>query len=225
LTLERAKERRQERLGTQKEKGHDVSCPCGSWIIHGGQAKGHRVMRRVRRGSGCAEVFDVAVGAEADVVGQVETVVVGVCVNYDFVGAPVPIVAVAVVGGEDAEREAAEPEAFAIAAGDAPDVARAEAAAEAAVSPGMINVIADVSAAGVVADPLAVGMNVGGVGMAVLVLEIAMLVGRVSGSVMNGRRAVLGNCLMGRFLMRRRMLASFLRESGGGRNERESEYG
>jgi hypothetical protein len=54
-------------------------------------------------------------------------------------------------------------------------------------------------------------MDVRSVGMAILILEIAMLVGRASGSAVNRWRAVLRNRLMGRFLMRRRMLASFLR--------------
>jgi hypothetical protein len=75
----------------------------------------------------------------------------------------------------------------------------------------MIDVVANVGAAGVMADPLAVGMDVRSVGMAILILEIAMLVGRASGSAVNRWRAVLRNRLMGRFLMRRRMLASFLR--------------
>lgn len=167
----------------------------------------------------------MAVGAQADVVGEVEAVVVGVFVDYDLVGAPIPIVAIAVVGGEDAEGEAAEPEAFAIAAGDAPDVPGTKAAAEVAVSPRMIDVEVNVGAASVMADPFAVGMDVRGVGMAALVFEITMLVGRVNGCAMSRGRTVLGNRLMGRFLMRSRMLASFLRESGGGRNERESEYG
>jgi hypothetical protein len=159
----------------------------------------------------------VTVGAEADVVSQVEAVVVGVLVNYDLVGAPVPIVAEAVVGGEDAEGEAAEPEAFAIAAFDAPDVAAAEAAFEAAVGPGMIDMVVDVSAAGVVADPFAVGMDVGRVGMAFLVVESTALLGLASGSVMHGWRAMLGRA-------RWRSFVPFLRESRNGTDERECKY-
>ena len=164
-----------------------------------------------------AEVLDVAVGAEADVVGEVEAVVVRVFVDYDLVSAPVPVVAEAIVGGENVEVEAAEPEAFAIAAFDAPDVAAAETACEAAVIPGMIDMVVDVSATGVVTDPLAVGVDVRRVGVAFPVVERAVLVGLASGSVMHGWRAMLGRT-------RRRSFVPFLRKSRNGTDERECEY-
>ena len=116
-----------------------------------------------------AEVLNVAVGAEADVVGQVKAVVVGVFEYADLVGAPVPIIAEAVVSGSDAEVEAAEPEAFTIAAFDAPDMAASETATEAAVSPGMIDVIVGIIATGVVADPFAVVVDVRSFGVAAFV--------------------------------------------------------
>lgn len=100
------------------------------------------------------------VGAEADVIGQVPAVVIGILVDDDLVGVPEPIVAVIEVRGRDGEIKAAEPEALAIAAGDAPDVAAAEAAVEVAVLPRMIEMETGVIAAGIVADPLAVGVDV-----------------------------------------------------------------
>ena len=178
----------------EKERGHDESCPYKLVV---------------------AEVFDVAIGAEADVVSQVETVVVGVFVDGDFVGAPVPVVAEAVVGGENAEGEAAEPEAFTIAAFDAPDVAAAEAAGEAAMSPRMIDMVMDVGAAGVVADPFAVGVDVRCVGMAGFVGIVSILNGMSVGPCRrrtSGRRA------------RGRSSVSFLGESRNGTDERECEY-
>ncbi len=116
-----------------------------------------------RRGCGglaVAEIFDVAVGAEADVVGEVPAVVIGIFEDGDLVIGPIPIVAEAVVRRSDAEIEAAEPEARSIAAADAPNVAAAEAAGEAAMLPGMIEVIVGIIAASVVANPFAVGMDV-----------------------------------------------------------------
>ncbi len=76
------------------------------------------------------------------------------------------------VKGGDAEIEAAKPET----AGDlrlsnAPDVTAAEAAGEPTVLPGMIEVKADIIAARVVPDPLAVAMDVRGFGMTFLVVE------------------------------------------------------
>jgi len=134
----------------------------------------------------------VDVGAEADVVGQVETVVVGIFVDDDLVGAPLPVVAEAVVVGENAEVEAAEPEAIAPATFDAEDVAAAEAAVEAAMLPGMIDVVVRVIAAGIVADPFAIGVDVGSVGVAVLVVKSLWLRGGVLLRP-GGRGAVSGN--------------------------------
>src|SRR5579864_460968 len=116
-----------------------------------------------------AEIFDVNVGAESRVVGQVPAVVVGVVVNYDLVGTPVPIIDEAEVGGGNGEIETAEPEAFAVAALDAPLMAAADAAGEAAMFPGTVEVIFGIIAAGIVADPFVVGVNVRGFGMALFV--------------------------------------------------------
>jgi hypothetical protein len=116
-----------------------------------------------------AQVLDVDVGAESWVVGQVPAVVVGVVVNYDLVCAPVPIVDEAVVGGSDIEVETAEPEAIAIATFDAPLMAAADAASEAAMLKRMIDVIAGVIAAGIVANPLIIGVDVRGIGVAIFV--------------------------------------------------------
>ena len=107
----------------------------------------------------------MAIGAQTDVVCQVEAVVVRIFVNYDLIGAPVPVVAEAVIDGEDAEGEAAEPEAFAIAAFNTPDVLGTEAASEVAVGPGMIDVIVRIIGARIVANPFSVGVDMRGVGM------------------------------------------------------------
>ena len=88
-----------------------------------------------------AEILNVAVGAEADVIGQVPAVVIGIVVDYDLVGGPIPVVTKTIVIGRHAEVEAAEPEALAVAAFDAPLMAAADAAGEAAMLPGMIEVI------------------------------------------------------------------------------------
>ena len=111
------------------------------------------------------EIFDVAIGAKANVVGEIPAIVVGIVVDHDLVAVPIPIVAVGIVIGCDAEIEAAEPEAFAIAAGDAPDVAAANAPGEAAMLPDTIEMIVGIIAAGIVADPLVIVVNVRSVGM------------------------------------------------------------
>jgi hypothetical protein len=69
----------------------------------------------------------------------------------------------------DAEVEATEPETVWASAADMPDVATAEAAGEASVLPGMVDVVVRIVAAGVMADPLAVGVDVRGVGAGAVV--------------------------------------------------------
>jgi len=108
----------------------------------------------------------VDVSAEADVVGEVPAVMVWVVIDYDLVGAPVPGVAEAVVSGGDIEIETAEPEALAVATFYVPHVALADAAAETTMLPGVIKVIVRIIAAGIVAYPLIVGVNVRGFGVA-----------------------------------------------------------
>ena len=122
-----------------------------------------------------AEVHHVNVGAEADVVGQVPAVVIGILVNDNLVGVPQPFVAVADIRIGNAEVEAAEPETAGTAANDAPDMAAAEAAVEVAVLPGMLDMEAGVIAAGVVADPLPVGVDVRSFGVAFPVGIVATL--------------------------------------------------
>ena len=133
------------------------------------------------------------VSAEADVVGEVPAVMVWVVIDYDLVGAPVPAVAEAVVSGGDIEIETAEPEALAVATFYVPHVALADAAAETTMLPGVIKVIVRIIAAGIVAYPLIVGVNVRGFGVAALVgvfrrflrCDVLLRPGR--------RRAVSGN--------------------------------
>jgi hypothetical protein len=90
---------------------------------------------------------------------------VGVNVNCDIVAIPIPVIAISDVKRGDAEVKTAKPETARIAAFDAPPVSTAEAAVEAAMLPGMVKVEACVLAAGVVSDPFAVAMDVGGFGM------------------------------------------------------------
>jgi hypothetical protein len=107
-----------------------------------------------------AEVGDVDVYAEADVIGQVPTVVVRIFVDHHLVGIPEPIVAEGDVVLGDTEVKAAKPEARRSAAGDAKDMAAAEAAGEVAVFPRMIHVVVGIVAAGIVTNSLVVGVDV-----------------------------------------------------------------
>src|SRR5580693_330199 len=87
-------------LAKSKAEGHAEARPSAAFIRNGG-------------GLASAEILDVDVSAETDVVGEVPAVVVWVVVDDDLVGAPVPVTAEAVVSWGDIEIETAEPEALA----------------------------------------------------------------------------------------------------------------
>jgi hypothetical protein len=77
-----------------------------------------------------------------------------------LVGIPEPVAAEPDIVGSYAEVKAAEPEAGGAASDEMEDVALAEAACEASMFPGMIEAVMGIVAAGVVPDPLIVGVDV-----------------------------------------------------------------
>lgn len=141
-----------------------------------------------------AEILDVDIGAEADVVGEVPAYMVRIVVDDDVVGVPEPAVTEGDVEGGDMPVPAVEPEAVRSAACQMPSVCRAETTGEAAVSEGMIDVIVGVAAAGVMADPGS-SIDVGGVGVAVFVRVIAVSFGGVRIALI-GAGSMGGGCLM-----------------------------
>lgn len=140
-----------------------------------------------------SEVLDVDVGTESDVVGEIPAGVVGIFVDHDVVAIPEPAVAVADVVGSDAEVEAAEPETIGSASGEPPDVTAAKAAGKASVFPRMIEMVVRVVAAGVMADPLAIGVDMRRVGMTGVVVEVTVLLRGRGMRFVNWSRAVGGD--------------------------------
>jgi len=144
-----------------------------------------------------AEILDVDVGAESGVVGQVPAVVVGIFVDDDGIAVPIPVVGVVVVVGSYAEIEAAEPKALAVSSANVIDVAAAKAAGEAAVFPGMIEMIVRVAATGIVADPSAIVVDVRRIRMTLPIAEGASVVLRVG-----IRAAIIGTAILGAAILR-----------------------
>jgi len=144
-----------------------------------------------------AEILDVDVGAESGVVGQVPAVVVGIFVDDDGIAVPIPVVGVVVVVGSYAEIEAAEPKALAISSAKVIDVAAAKAAGEAAVFPGMIEMIVRVAATGIMADPSAIVVDVRRIRMTLPIAEGASVVLRVG-----VRAAIIGTAILGAAILR-----------------------
>ena len=135
------------------------------------------------------------VGSEADVVGEVPAGVIGVVVDDDVVGVPEPSVGVGEVPGGYSEVEATEPEAGWAASAETPDVGGTEAAGEVAVLLGVVEVETGVVATVVVAYPVAVVFDVGGVGVSGGVGEV-VVVGR-AGRAVEGLRATGWGCVWG----------------------------
>ena len=102
----------------------------------------------------------VSVRTEPRVVRQVPAFVVGVLINDDLIVVPVPVVHETVVIRRHAKKEAVEPEAVSRAAFESELVTRAEAAGEATVFKGSIEVVVRIVAPGIVSDPGVVVMNV-----------------------------------------------------------------
>ena len=127
----------------------------------------------------CPQIHDVDVGSEPDVVGQVITLVVGIVVEDDVVAIPVPVITETEIEVGDGEVEAVEPEAAGDTTFETPDMVATEAAGEVSVLPGMIEVVVGIIAAGVVADPLAVGVNVRNIGVPRFVVEMAVVLRRM----------------------------------------------
>jgi len=94
---------------------------------------------------------------------------IGVIVDHDIVAVPKPVVGVGKIERGDAEVEAAKPETAGIATLDAPPVSPAEAAVEAAVLPGVIEMESGILPPIVVAHPLTVVVDVRGFGVTVTV--------------------------------------------------------
>ena len=115
------------------------------------------------------QIQDVNVRSEPHVVSQVIAVVIGIFIDDHVVAIPEPAVAEGNVKVGDAEIETAEPEATGTAAAQMPAVIGTEAAGKVSVLPGMIEMIVGIVAAGVVADPFAVGMNVWSIGMSAFI--------------------------------------------------------
>ena len=97
---------------------------------------------------------------------------IGVFINHDLVRAPEPVTAETVVVRSDAKVEPAKPKTRRASSCKVPDMAGAEPAREVPVLPGMIEMVVRIATAGVMPDPLAVGVDVGGVWVPSLVAQI-----------------------------------------------------
>lgn len=126
------------------------------------------------------------VDAEANVVCQIPAVVIGIGVDHDVVRGPIPLGAIVIIVGSDAEIEALEPKARAVSAFDSIDVAAANGAREMAVLPRVIQLVVRIVATGGMANPLPVA------GVDVRRLWMAALVAIIGSSVRRRRVARLG---------------------------------
>jgi hypothetical protein len=174
--------------------------------------------------------------------------VVGIVIDDDGIAVPVPVIGVVVIVGSYAEIEAAEPEALAVSTSQVILMAAAKAAGKAAVFPGMIEVIARVTATGIVTDPVVIAVDVRRVRMigpiakgATVVLIVAVrsaifgstifgstILRAVRWSASRGSRTVGGNVAAAHIVSTTAALSTALRASAGwekrGRSKRQEQY-
>jgi hypothetical protein len=99
---------------------------------------------------------------------------IGIFVDDDLIGIPEPVVGETKIIGCNAEIKTTEPETRWAAAGEMEYVAASEAAGKTTMLPRMIEVVVSIVAAGVVADPLIVGVDVRCVGVSTPIAEVGM---------------------------------------------------
>src|SRR5580692_228240 len=108
-----------------------------------------------------SHVHYMDVRPQPDVVSQIPAVVVGILVDHDIVGAPVPVVAVAEIILCNRKVEAAEPEAARASPFNAKRMSPPEAATKSSVFERMIDVVVRVVLPCIMSDPfVAAGMDV-----------------------------------------------------------------
>ena len=122
-----------------------------------------------------AEKFDVNVGAESDVVGQIPADMVWIGIENDVVTIPEPVVAVSVVRRRNAEEEAVKTEALTASTSETVDMGGTKGAWEVSVLPRMGQVVTCVAPTGIVADPVI------GPGIYVGRIRMSRLLGKISG--------------------------------------------
>jgi hypothetical protein len=122
--------------------------------------------RYYRDGLAIPQILDVNVCAEPYVVREIPTVVIRVLIDHDLIGIPEPVIAETEIVRGDAKIEAAEPETARASSANPPDVAATETSGKPPVFPGMIQMIVDIIAPGIMADPsIMLDINVGNGGM------------------------------------------------------------
>jgi len=128
--------------------------------------------------------------------------VVGVVVDYDLVVIPIPVTCVGEIERGKSEVEAVKPKAVGATSPDAPDVATAEAAGEAAMLEGTIEVVASVISSGVVSNPFAVVVDVGSFWVAWLVAIGPRCSFLARGGLLPGRGFLSRRCCLACAFMR-----------------------
>ena len=138
------------------------------------------------------------VGAEANVVGQVPAHVVRIVIDDDVVTVPKPAIGQSDVKRRDAPEESAKAKPIRPAAAETPDMPGPDSAFESPMLKGVIEVEMSIVLTCVVPDPLAVGMNVGGFGMAGLIRRAFRFLRSRCGSA--SRRRTLGRHIAAAYL-------------------------
>src|SRR5579863_9143749 len=118
-----------------------------------------------------SQIRHVNVCSQPDVIRQVPADVIGIVINNDVISIPVPVSTVAQIIGRYAEVESAEPKPARAASREMPDVARSKAACESSMLVRVIHMIVSIIPSRIMADPLAVRVDVGSIWVTALIVK------------------------------------------------------
>lgn len=123
-----------------------------------------------------SEIFHVNIGTKASIVGQVPSGMIRIFIEHDVVGVPSPVIDIGKVIGRDHPIASAKSEPARVAAAEAPVVLGTEAPVPATVFPSAVLAEVWIIAAFIVPNPAASVIDMGSVGVARLIAEVAMIV-------------------------------------------------
>jgi len=126
-----------------------------------------------------AQILNVRIGAEARVIREIPSWMIGIVVNYDVIRVPHPIAYITSVIWRYSKEEAVKAEAVRIAAAEPPTMPWSETASKAPVLIGLLHVIVAIVAPRVVAHPLSAIVDVRSIRVARPVAVVALVIALV----------------------------------------------
>lgn len=94
------------------------------------------------------------ISPQSDVVGKIPTIVIWICIDYDVVGVPEPVIDEVIIIGSNLEEETVKSKPLSVSAMQPEDMKRTNCTRKASMFPRMIETIVGIVPACIVAKPL-----------------------------------------------------------------------